>query len=143
MIKESSKDLIIKDRIDLREMITIHLHQKSIKEMIHRKNLDFKINVDITVHMEIKMKDFKIEVVNSKTIEMVVISETKKTNKDVIIAKKKVILLEIAQSLIEILIIEETEVVTWATDRQTILKQIVIIIEIIIYIKLLNVEKLL
>jgi hypothetical protein len=143
MIKESSKDLIIKDRIDLREMITIHLHQKSIKEMIHRKNLDFKINVDITVHMEIKMKDFKIEVVNSKTIEMVVISETKKTNKDVIIAKKKVILLEIAQSLIEILIIEETEVVTWATDRQTILKQIVITIEIIIYIKLLNVEKLL
>jgi len=143
MIKESSKDLIIKDRIDLREMITIHLHQKSIKEMIHRKNLDFKINVDITVHMEIKMKDFKIEVVNSKTIEMVVISETKKTNKDVIIAKKKVILLEIAQSLIEILIIEETEVVTWATDRLTILKQIVITIEIIIYIKLLNVEKLL
>ena len=111
--------------------------------MIHRKNLDFKINADITVHMEIKMKDFKIEVVNSKTIEMVVISETKKTNKDVIIAKKKVILLEIAQSLIEILIIEEIEVVTWATDRQTILRQIVITIEIIIYIKLLNVEKLL
>ena len=51
MIKESFTDIKIKDSIDQREMINIHFYLKSIDDIMHKKNLDFIINLDITVQM--------------------------------------------------------------------------------------------
>lgn len=144
MIKESFTDITIKDRIDQIEMITMRLYLKLIKEMIHKKNLDFKINVDIIVHLEIKTIDFKKEEDNNKITEKVVILVTKKMNKDALIVKKKDILLEIAQSLIEIILtIGETEVEIWEIDKVIILKQIALTIELFMHFNIKNVEKLL
>jgi hypothetical protein len=51
MIKESFTDIKIKDSIEQREMINIHLYLKSIDDIMHKKNLNFIINLDITVQM--------------------------------------------------------------------------------------------